>query len=160
MPKRLSHVRRDGSVRMVDVGSKSVTGRIAVAEAIVCMSGAAARALKASALKKGDALTVAQIAGIQAAKRTSELIPLAHSLQLAQLDVRCELVGSNRVRVECTARANGRTGVEMEALVGAATAALTIYDMCKALDRSITIENVRLLEKRGGKSGAYRRSAR
>jgi len=150
-------VRRDGSVGMVDVGAKSHTGRLAIAEAVVRLSSAAARALKANTLKKGDALAVAQIAGIQAAKRTSDLIPLAHPLPLAHVDVHCELGTGNCVRIECTARVSGQTGVEMEALVGAAMAALTIYDMCKALDRGITIEGIRLLEKRGGKSGVYRR---
>lgn len=154
---RLSHVAADGSVRMVDVGAKDRTLRSAIAEAIVRMKPAARRALKQGLLKKGDALAAAQIAGIVAAKRTAELIPLAHPLALTHVDVRCALEGANSVRITCTAACTGPTGVEMEALVGAAVAALALYDMCKALDRGITIESLRLLEKRGGKSGVYRR---
>lgn len=143
---------------MVDVGAKPVTARMAVAEATVRMSKGAARALKAGALKKGDALAVAQIAGIQAAKRTAELIPLAHPLQLAKVDVQCAFRGATSIVIRCTARISAQTGVEMEALTGAAIAALAIYDMCKALDRGITIERLRLIEKHGGKSGVYRRT--
>lgn len=142
---------------MVDVGAKAATMRTAIAEATVRMSDSAARALKTGALKKGDALAVAQIAGVQAAKRTAELIPLAHPLALTHVEVTCAFKGRAAVRIMCSASVNAQTGVEMEALTGAAIAALTIYDMCKALDRGITIERLRLLEKRGGKSGAYRR---
>ena len=160
MPKRLTHVRSDGSVRMVDVGGKSATERIAVAESFVRMSSAAARALKSGSAKKGDAFAVAQIAGIQAAKRTAELIPLAHPLPLTHVDVTCHFASATSVHIVCTARVTGKTGVEMEALTGAAVAALTIYDMCKALDRSMTIADLRLVEKRGGKSGTFRRGRR
>ena len=160
MPKRLTHVARDGSVRMVNVGAKASTARTAIAEATITMSPAAARALKEGALKKGDALAVARIAGIQAAKRAAELIPLAHPLALSHVDVECAFRGTRSVRVTCTASVSAQTGVEMEALTGAAVAALTIYDMCKAMDRGMTIDGLRLLEKRGGGSGVYRRRQR
>jgi len=160
MRKRLTHVEADGSVRMVDVGAKPSTARAATAEALVRMSSGALRALKSGVLKKGDALAVARIAGIQAAKRTAELVPLAHPLPIAHVEVACTFRGATSMHVSCTVRVNAQTGVEMEALVGAAIAALAIYDMCKALDRGITIEYLRLLEKRGGKSGVYRRDGR
>ena len=156
--RRLSHVRPDGSVRMVDVGAKPATARTAVAEAVVRMTPGAMRALRRGTSKKGDALTTAQIAGIAAAKKTADLIPLCHPLALTHVDVACTMNRDDSVSVRCTATCNGPTGVEMEALTGAAVAALTLYDMCKAMDRSITIENVRLLEKSGGRSGRYKRS--
>ncbi len=157
MKRTLTHVKSDRSVTMVDVGPKDLTRRTAVAEAIVHLGRAAMRALKAGALKKGDALATAQIAGILAAKRTSELIPLCHPIALTHVDVGFELRG-DAVVVTASASCVGQTGVEMEALTAAAVSALTIYDMCKALDRGIVIESVRLREKTGGKSGDYRRS--
>ncbi|HLJ85136.1 MAG TPA: cyclic pyranopterin monophosphate synthase MoaC [Candidatus Eremiobacteraceae bacterium] len=153
----LTHITRDGSARMVDVDEKPITKRVAVARALVRMSAAARRALKAGSLKKGDALAVARIAGIGAAKRTSELIPLCHSLPLSSVDVEIAFEGRDAVRIECQARCTGKTGVEMEALTGAAVAALTIYDMCKAVDRAITIERLELIEKSGGRSGVFKR---
>lgn len=158
--KRLSHIARDGSVEMVDVAHKPVTTRIAVAEAEVRMKPAALQLLKKGATKKGDALVTAQIAGILAAKRTSLIIPLCHTLTLTHIDVTCTIVGRDRVRVRCAAACSGQTGVEMEALTGAAVAALTIYDMCKAADRAMSIERVELVEKAGGKSGRFQRSKR
>jgi cyclic pyranopterin phosphate synthase len=155
--KRLSHVRDDGSLRMVDTRAKPNTARTALAEAVVRMAPEARRALKAGTLKKGDALAAARIAGILAAKRTAELIPLCHPLALNDIDVTLGFAGRERVRITCSASCVGPTGVEMEALTGAAIAALTIYDMCKAMDRGITIESVRLLEKAGGASGRWRR---
>lgn len=152
----LTHLRADGSVTMVDVGAKAQTQRTAVARAIVRLGREAFAALKSGTLKKGDALAAAQIAGILAAKRTAELIPLCHPLPLTHVDVRCRLQ-SGSVIVTATASCLGPTGVEMEALTAASVAALAIYDMCKALNRGITIEQVALLEKTGGKSGAYRR---
>jgi cyclic pyranopterin monophosphate synthase len=140
---------------MVDISSKSVTSRTARAEALVRMSAAARSALQAVALPKGDALVAAQVAGIMAAKRTSELIPLAHSLPLSGVDVRFEWRDDGLLRVETEARTAARTGVEMEAMLAAAIAALTIYDMAKALDKGIVIEAVRLLRKSGGKSGTW-----
>ncbi len=121
------------------------------------MGAAAFRALREATLAKGDALATAQIAGIVAAKRTDELIPLAHTLPLGGVDVRFEWKPPNRLRIEAEARTEARTGVELEALVAATVAALTLYDMTKALDKSIVIERVALLEKRGGKSGTWRR---
>jgi cyclic pyranopterin phosphate synthase len=154
---RLSHVRADGSLRMVDTSVKPSTARTAIAEAVVRMAPAARRALKAGSLEKGDALVAARIAGVLAAKRTADLIPLCHPLALTDIDVALAFVGRDRVRITCSAACVGPTGVEMEALTGAAIAALTIYDMCKSMDRGITIESVRLLEKAGGASGRWRR---
>jgi len=153
---KLSHVRADGSVSMVDVGSKRATEREASAQAIVRMNAAAHRALKAGDLKKGDALATARIAGIMAAKKTASLIPLCHPLALTHVDVDISLRGPDTAAVTCSARCIGPTGVEMEAMTGACVAALTIYDMCKALDRGIVIESVKLLRKSGGRSGTYR----
>jgi molybdenum cofactor biosynthesis protein MoaC len=154
-----SHIRRDGSVTMVDVSAKSITSRTACAEAIVAMSSGAQQALRATTLPKGDALVTAQIAGIMAAKQTAALIPLAHTLPLSSVDVRFEWRADGALRIEAEARTAARTGVEMEAMVAAAIAALTIYDMSKALDKAITIESVRLVSKSGGKSGDFRRRA-
>jgi cyclic pyranopterin phosphate synthase len=155
--KTLTHVRDDGSVHMVDVGAKASTHRTATAEAIVRMNGSAHRALSRGLVKKGDAAAAAQIAGILAVKRTPELIPLCHPLKLDSIDVKVKLRGRDCVIITCTVSCTGPTGVEMEAMVGAGVAALALYDMCKALDRGMTIESLRLLEKSGGKSGAYRR---
>jgi cyclic pyranopterin monophosphate synthase len=157
---RLTHVATDGSVRMVDVGAKPHTRRRAVAEARVKMSSAAFAALRAGAITKGDALTIAQIAGIAAAKKTSELIPLCHQVPLTHVAVELTLHGRGEVRIRCEAACAGTTGVEMEALTGAAVAALTVYDMCKAMDRHMTIASVRLLEKSGGRSGVFKRGQR
>ena len=157
MKAKLTHVKSDGSVRMVDVGAKKLTERIATAEAIVRMNAAAHRALKQGSTKKGDALAAAQIAGILAAKKTADLIPLCHPLALTDVDLQVRLASGGAAIVTCTARCVGPTGVEMEAMTGACVAALTLYDMCKALDRGISIESVKLLEKSGGKSGTYRR---
>jgi len=150
-----SHIAPDGSLVMVDVGSKAVTERLARAESRVRMSAEAAAALREATLPKGDAFVAAQVAGIMAAKRTAELIPLAHPLPLASVDVTFEWTGPTEVRIEAIARTSAQTGVEMEALVAASVAALTIYDMTKALDKGIVIDGTRLLEKRGGKSGAW-----
>lgn len=151
----MTHVRADGSVKMVDVGPKRATAREASAQAIVRMNAAAHRALKSGDLKKGDALATARIAGIMAAKRSADLIPLCHPLALTHVDVDVALRGRDTVALTCTARCTGQTGVEMEAMTGACVAALAIYDMCKALDRGIVIESVRLLRKTGGRSGTY-----
>jgi cyclic pyranopterin monophosphate synthase len=154
---QLTHIAPDGAVRMVDVGVKPPTQRRAVAEATVRLSATALRALKAGTIAKGDALTTAQIAGIAAAKRTSELIPLCHPIALTHIAVTLAIEPPRVVRIRCETACLGATGVEMEALTGAAVAALTLYDMCKAIDRSATIERVQLLEKRGGKSGVFKR---
>jgi cyclic pyranopterin phosphate synthase len=150
---RLSHYDRRGRVRMVDVSAKPATARQAVASVLVKMQPRTRRALRRN--PKGDPLEVARVAGIAAAKRTSELIPLCHPLLLSHIDVQAELC-KNGILITSTIRTTGPTGVEMEALTAAAVAALTVYDMCKALDRGIEITRLRLLEKSGGKSGTYR----
>lgn len=142
---------------MVDVGTKPPTQRRAIAQAIVRLSASALKAIQAGAIAKGDALTTAQIAGIAAAKRTSELIPLCHPLQLTHVGVNLKIAPPRSVRITCEVACVGSTGVEMEALTGAAVAALTLYDMCKAVDRAASIERLQLLEKRGGKSGVFKR---
>lgn len=153
----LTHLDDQGNARMVDVGDKEVTVREATAEAIVDLSAIAFDRLRAGTLKKGDALATARIAGIMGAKRTSDLIPLCHPLPLSSVTVDFELDATTaRVRVVATARVTARTGVEMEAMMAASIAALTIYDMCKAVDKGITIRQTRLLAKSGGHSGDYR----
>ncbi len=140
---------------MVDVGSKRVTQRVAVARARIRMQAATADALRAATLPKGDAFVVAQLAGIVAAKKTSDLIPLTHALPLSSVDVTFAWVEPALLQVEATARTAAQTGVEMEALTAAAVAALTIYDMTKSLERGIVIEALRLVHKSGGKSGTW-----
>jgi cyclic pyranopterin phosphate synthase len=157
---KLSHLRKDGSVAMVDVGAKHQSSRAAAAEALVRMKPAALRLIRAGMARKGDVLVTAQIAGILAAKNTAHIIPLCHPLDLTHVDVQCAIEGNDRVRVRCRAACLGQTGVEMEALTGAAVAALTIYDMCKAADRAMTIETLELVEKSGGKSGRFQRKSR
>jgi cyclic pyranopterin phosphate synthase len=152
---RLSHLDAAGRARMVDVGDKAVTARVAVAGATVRMRPATLRLIAEGGLPKGDVLAVARLAGIMAAKRTAELIPLCHPLQLSHVDVVLTPSGRDRVRVEASVRLEGRTGAEMEALTAAAVAALTIYDMCKAVDRDIEITALRVLRKEGGKSGRW-----
>jgi cyclic pyranopterin monophosphate synthase len=149
-----SHIAADGSISMVDVSGKAASARTARAEARVRMSPAAEAAVREATLPKGDAFVAAQIAGIMAAKQTSTLIPLAHPLPLAKVDVRFEWTGGV-LRVEAEASTTAQTGVEMEAMVAASVAALTIYDMAKAVDKGIVIESVRLLSKSGGKSGTW-----
>jgi cyclic pyranopterin phosphate synthase len=154
----LSHVSEEGSVRMVDVGAKPESERLALARATVRMNPATAEALERGDAPKGDVLGAARFAGIQAAKRTAELIPLAHPLPLAFVDVRPSVdVTEGVVQIEAEARVVGRTGVEMEAMVAAAVAALTIYDMVKGIERGVRIEAVELIEKSGGRSGTWRR---
>jgi cyclic pyranopterin monophosphate synthase len=156
----LSHLDQDGRARMVDVGDKPVTERTAAAEGEIRMSVAAFRLVADQAVAKGDVLTVGKVAGTMAAKRTAELIPLCHPIGLdhVEVDTRLdeELPG---VRVRATVRAMGRTGVEMEALTAVSVALLTVYDMVKAADRAMELGAIRLLEKTGGKSGTWRRSA-
>ena len=153
----LTHVDKEGRARMVDVTAKSETVRLARAEAMVEMAPDTVRLLRDRHLPKGDALEVARIAGIQAAKRTAELIPMCHPLPLSKVDVRCGLKAGG-VEIRTVVRTTAVTGVEMEALVAASVAALTVYDMCKALDKGIEIRDVRLERKSGGKSGDYNRS--
>jgi cyclic pyranopterin phosphate synthase len=152
----LSHVDARGRVRMVDVGEKPETSREAVVEGEVRMSAAARRAIRTRAVKKGDPLQTARLAGIMAAKRTSEIIPLCHPLPLTHVDVDLQPRAFGYA-IRAVVRTVGRTGVEMEALVAVTTAALTLYDMLKAVDRTMTIDRIRLVEKHGGRSGSYRR---
>ncbi|GAB5439984.1 MAG: cyclic pyranopterin monophosphate synthase MoaC [Fuerstiella sp.] len=154
MPE-LSHFDDDGASRMVDVSAKQVTERLAKAEGLVLMQPDTLRTIRQREISKGDVLEVARLAGIMATKRTDELIPLCHSLGLDSASVDFDFPDDCSVRIEATVRVNGRTGVEMEALTAVSVAALTIYDMCKAIDRSMQITNVRLLEKKGGRSGHY-----
>lgn len=157
-PLRLSHVDADGRVRMVDVGAKAVTAREAVARGSITIGEAALRAIRAGRIAKGDPLQAARLAGIMAAKRTADLIPLCHPLPLSHVDVRLEATDDG-YDIEARVRTEARTGVEMEALTAVATAALTVYDMVKALDREMTIGEIRLVAKTGGRSGTYRRSS-
>ena len=144
---------------MVDISGKDITTREARAVALVRLSAEAYAALKAGTLKKGDALGVARVAGIMAAKRTDELIPLCHPLPISGVTIEFTLEDeTSTVRIESTVRVTSRTGVEMEAMTAVSVAALSIYDMCKGVDKGITIERIALLEKRGGKSGDYIRS--
>jgi cyclic pyranopterin monophosphate synthase len=152
-----SHVADDGRVAMVDVGGKVSTARYARAEAVVRMNAAACEALQRAALAKGDALVAAQIAGIMAAKDTASLIPLTHQIPLSSVEIRFAWQPDGVLQILAEARTTAQTGVEMEAMVAASIAALTVYDMTKALDKGIAIERVRLLEKHGGKSGKWRR---
>ena len=150
----LSHLDSSGSARMVDVGHKPDTDRVAVAAGEVHMRSETLALIRAGQIKKGDVLTVAQIAGVMAAKRTSELIPLCHPLPLSHIDVRCELRDDlPGVAITATVRTTGKTGVEMEALTAVSVAALTVYDMAKAVEKTMRITNVRLVEKHGGMSG-------
>lgn len=154
MSDRLSHVDEQGRARMVDVSAKPDTRRVAVAGGRVRMQPETAALIRSHALAKGDVLTVAQVAGILAAKNTASLIPMCHPLLL--LDVRVELeLEESGVSITASVTTVGKTGAEMEALVAVSTAALTLYDMCKAVDRGMVIEDVRLLRKEGGKSGTW-----
>jgi cyclic pyranopterin phosphate synthase len=153
---RLSHVDGRGRVQMVDVSAKAETERVAVADCDVRMNRAAIRAIRQRAVKKGDPLQTARLAGIMAAKRTSEIIPLCHQVPLSYVDVDLKPMPRG-YRIRARAVTVGRTGVEMEALVAVCIAALTLYDMLKAVDRGIAIGPARLVEKRGGRSGHYRR---
>jgi cyclic pyranopterin phosphate synthase len=154
--RRLTHQAGDGRARMVDVGEKAETERVAVAEGVLRMARATCDALRAGRTAKGDPLVVAQIAGIQAAKQTAGLIPLCHPLPLTQVDVSLEVDDAlPGVRARATTRVRGRTGVEMEALTAVCVALLTVYDMAKALDRAMVLDGVRLLRKEGGRSGTW-----
>ncbi|MBL6849398.1 cyclic pyranopterin monophosphate synthase MoaC [Planktomarina temperata] len=157
---KLTHLDEAGHAHMVDVSGKSDTDRMATATAIVQLTPAAMAILLEGNLKKGDALAVARIAGIMAAKKTSELIPLCHPLPITKVAVDLETDrATHRILITATVKTRGQTGVEMEALTSASTAALTVYDMMKAVDKGITIASIQLEEKQGGKSGTWRRSA-
>lgn len=152
---QLTHLDEAGNAAMVDISAKAATIREAVAEGRIAMSAAAFAAIREGAVKKGDVLATARIAGIMAAKKTSELIPLCHPLALSKVAVDFEFE-KNAIRVIALARLTGLTGVEMEAMTAASVALLTIYDMAKAIDKAMVISSVRLLSKSGGKSGDYR----
>lgn len=155
MSNRLTHFDDQGSSRMVDVGKKPVTARRATAEALIRMAPATLAAIRDCRFAKGDVMDVARLAGIMAAKRTGDLIPLCHPLPLDAVSVDLQPVGGDALRIVAEASASARTGVEMEALTAASIAALTVYDMCKSIDRGMTIEQVRLLAKSGGASGDF-----
>ena len=155
MTARLTHIDESGAARMVDVGHKPPTERVAVAAGRIRMSAEALAAIAEGAAKKGDVLATARIAGIMAAKRTSELIPLCHPLPLSSVTIDIAME-DDAIAITAQARTTGPTGVEMEAMTAVTVALLTVYDMAKALDRAMVIEAVRLLEKRGGKSGDWR----
>ena len=154
MSKQLSHIDEHGSARMVDVSEKPETARTAIARGEIHMKPETLELIRAGLMKKGDVLTVAQIAGIQAAKRTSDLIPLCHPLPLTKVDISFTLDETiPGIIITATTRVSGKTGVEMEALTAVSVAALTIYDMAKAVEKTMRIQNIRLIEKHGGASG-------
>lgn len=155
---KLTHIDDEGKARMVDVTGKNTTHREAVACATISMKPATMRLIMARKIAKGDVLAVARVAGIMAAKRTPDLIPMCHPLQVSSVTIDLVLNDEkNEITVTSTVKVTGQTGVEMEALLSASVAALTIYDMCKAVDKEMVISGVMLLEKRGGKSGEFRR---
>lgn len=152
----LTHFDEHGSSRMVDVGAKEITHRLARAESFVVMQPETLRLIIDRRVAKGDVLEVARLAGIMATKRTADLIPLCHPLGIDGVDLDLQPVDATTIRIEATVRIHGRTGVEMEALTAVSVAGLTIYDMCKAVDRGMTLGPTRLLEKSGGKSGHFK----
>ncbi len=155
---KLSHVDQHGAANMVDVSGKAITARAAVAEGFVSMSEDLLIQIKQNLIAKGDVFSVARIAGIQASKNCANLIPLCHPLMLTKIQIDFEIDEVNKqIRVQCLCKLNGNTGVEMEALTGVSVAALTLFDMCKAVDPRMTIHSIRVLEKTGGKSGDWRR---
>jgi cyclic pyranopterin phosphate synthase len=156
----LTHFDDQGASRMVDVTAKPETERLARASALVRMQATTLALIKDRGLAKGDVLEVARLAGIMAAKRTGDLIPLCHPLPITSAHVDFSFSGDDLLRIEATVRVLGRTGVEMEALTAVSVAGLTVYDMCKSVDRTMTIERIRLEEKTGGKSGDFRRDDR
>ena len=154
----LTHFDEEGAAHMVDVSAKGVTSRVAVATASISMEQETFQKVQSRSMKKGDVIQVARLAGIMAAKRTGDLIPLCHPLSLDSVSIDFDLVSEvNRIDIRATAKVSSRTGVEMEALTAASVAALTIYDMCKAIDRGMVISEVKLLLKSGGKSGTWER---
>jgi cyclic pyranopterin phosphate synthase len=154
---KLTHIDEQGAANMVDVSGKAETGRIAIAEATILVGSEIMQALQDETVPKGDVLAAARIAGIQAAKKCSDLIPLCHPLPLTSVSIDIEVEEqAKKVILRATCKTTGKTGVEMEALTAASVSALTIYDMCKALDKGMVITNIRLLEKSGGKSGHWK----
>jgi cyclic pyranopterin phosphate synthase len=155
MSDKLTHFDAEGRAVMVDVGGKPVTDRAATARARVVMQPATLAMIRAGTAKKGDVLGVARLAGIMAAKRTADLIPLCHPLPITNVTIDLEPTGEDTVEIAATVKTTGQTGVEMEALTAASVAALTVYDMCKAVDRGMRIEGLRVVAKSGGKSGDF-----
>jgi len=157
MPQ-LTHFNESGEAHMVDVGNKAITDRVAVTEGYIEMQADTLRLIAEGGHKKGDVLAIARIAGIMAAKKTADLIPLCHPLPISHVSVDFQIEAERqRIRCQCTVKTTGQTGVEMEALTATQIALLTIYDMCKAVDRGMVIQSVQLLEKAGGKSGHWLR---
>jgi cyclic pyranopterin phosphate synthase len=153
---KLSHTDKTGAAHMVDVGDKAVTGRVAVAAGFIKMAPSTLKEIKANTLKKGDVLATARIAGIMAAKKTSDLIPLCHPLPITSVKIAFDTTSDmDKISVEATVKVSGQTGVEMEALTAVSTSLLTIYDMAKAVQKDMVIDGIRLLKKEGGKSGTY-----
>ena len=153
----LTHINEKGHVKMVDVGEKESTARKAIAQAVVKMNPTTLKLICEDKMPKGDVFSCARIAGIMAAKKTFELIPMCHNLPIDSVDIEIEPKGSDLVHIIATARCHYKTGIEMEALTAASVTALTIYDMCKAVDKTIEIKEIFLLEKTGGKSGHFKR---
>ena len=154
---KLTHLDENGNAHMVDISGKSVTDREAIASARIVMQAETLKLIAEGNLPKGDVFAVSRIAGIMAAKRTSDLIPLCHPIPLSAIDIRIEADGDREIIVEARVKTNGQTGAEMEALTAVSVATLAIYDMCKAVDRSMEIKSIRLESKSGGKSGTYLR---
>lgn len=158
--KKLSHINSKGKAEMVDVSGKSITIRTAEAYAEVNVSKEIFHAIKSNSVKKGDVLSIAKFAGIQAAKKTSELIPLCHNIFISKVDVDLQLNSHNKtVEIRASAKTSAQTGIEMEALTAVSVAALTVYDMCKAIDKSMVVGDIQLISKTGGKSGNFRRKS-
>lgn len=154
---RFTHLDKQGKAKMVDVSEKPSTAREAVARGSVYMKPSTMKLIRDKAVPKGDVIAVARVAGIMAAKKTSELIPMCHPLNITSVSVDIKTDEKNKIDIEARAKTVGQTGVEMEALTAVSAAALTIYDMCKAVDKEMTISDIMLTEKRGGKSGEFRR---
>lgn len=155
MTDTLTHLDHQGNAHMVDVSEKNITKRTATAQAIVAMKASTLTKIIEGGLPKGDVIATARIAGIQAAKKTSDLIPLCHPLMLTKVSVDINILNEHEIQILCTCALSGKTGVEMEALTGASVTALTLYDMCKAVDKGIVVKEIGLLEKQGGKSGDW-----
>ncbi len=160
MHSGLTHFGEQGRAKMVDVSEKALTAREAIAKGTVKMKPETLKRIKSGGIKKGDVLAVAQVAGIMAAKKTHELIPMCHPLQITGVDIDFIIKEPDQIEVEATVKTTDRTGIEMEALVAVSAASLTIYDMCKAVDRAMVIDGVKLMKKSGGKSGVYEREER
>lgn len=155
----LTHFDEEGASRMVDVGGKEITARVAVAESFVTMKAETRKLILDREISKGDVLEIARIAGIMATKKTSDLIPLCHPLSINSVRLVFASLGETQIRIEATVKVDGKTGVEMEALTAVSVAALTMYDMCKAVDRGMSLGPTQLVEKSGGKSGHYLRES-